>query len=305
MNHEFDHTRPVIVGVDGSAASLEAVRWAAAEANLRQLPLRLLHAYADPAETIADFEVAQTAHEALRNQAQRWLRDALYAVHEIDPELQPRIDVAIGDPVPTMVERTKDGSLLVVGSHGLGGFTGMLVGSTAIALAARAHCPVAVVRAAPLGGHRVVGPIVVGIDGSPASEEAISFAFHEASLRGCGLIAVHTWNEVFLDTELSAERISFDTSVLEQQERELLAQRLAGWQEKYPDVAVRRVVEQNRPVRALLEHAEDAQLILVGSRGRSGFGGMLLGSTSQALVHYAPCPVIIARPESQSTHIHT
>jgi len=158
---------------------------------------------------------------------------------------------------------------------------------------------VAVVRAAPLGGWPADGPIVVGIDGSPASEEAIAFAFHEASLRGCELVAVHTWNEVFIDTELSFERIAFDTTVLREHERELLAQRLAGWQEKYPDVRVHRVVEQNRPVRALLEHGADAQLILVGSRGRGGLAGTLLGSTSQALVHYAPCPLIIARPRDE------
>ena len=299
MNAPFDHTRPVVAGIDGSAAALQAVRWAAREAKLRQLPLALVHAYADPAESIADFEVAQTANASLRAQAHRWLRSALYTVHEVDTDLRPRIDLAIGEPVPTLVDRTSRAALLVVGSHGLGGFTGMLVGSTAIALAARARCPVAVVRAAPLGGWPADGPIVVGIDGSPASEEAIAFAFHEASLRGCELVAVHTWNEVFIDTELSFERIAFDTTVLREHERELLAQRLAGWQEKYPDVRVHRVVEQNRPVRALLEHGADAQLILVGSRGRGGLAGTLLGSTSQALVHYAPCPLIIARPRDE------
>lgn len=298
MGHEFDHSRPVVAGVDGSSAALQAVRWAANEARLRQLPLRLLHAYADPSETIIDLGVARTAHAALRDQAQRWMRDALYTAHDVDPELRPKINLVVGQPVTALVERTRDAAVFVIGSHGMGGFTGSLAGSTTVALANRAHCPLAVVRATPLGGSPDQGPIVVGVDGSPASEEAIDFAFHEATLRECDLVAVHTWNEVFIDAELSADRVAFDTAVLEQQERELLSQRLAGWQERYPDVAVHRVVEQNRPMRALLEHGENAQLIMVGSRGRGGFGGMLLGSTSQALVHYTPCPLIIARPES-------
>ncbi|MFC5099416.1 universal stress protein [Kibdelosporangium philippinense] len=136
---------------------------------------------------------------------------------------------------------------------------------------------------------------MVGVDGSPASEAAIKFAFEEASLRGASLIAVHTWTEVYLDPELNVDRIAFDTTLLEEREHELLAQRLAGWQEKYPDVLVTRVVTKGRPVRALLGYDEHAQLIVVGSRGLGGYHGMLLGSTSQALMHYALTPLAVVR----------
>jgi nucleotide-binding universal stress UspA family protein len=189
--------------------------------------------------------------------------------------------------------------MVVLGERGLGGFTGMLIGSVANAVVAGAACPVVIVRTQPLGKPNTDGPVVVGVDGSPASEAAIAFAFEQASRRGRRLVAVHTWQEVFLDPELG-DRVSFDTNFLEERERELLAQRLAGWQEKYPDVVVTRVVTKGLPVRALLEYGEDAELIVVGSRGLGGYQGMLLGSTSQALVHHAPCPVAVVRAEASS-----
>ncbi len=141
------------------------------------------------------------------------------------------------------------------------------------------------------------GPVVVGVDGSPASESALAIAFDEASLRGADLVAVHTWIEFSSDSAYAyAHQFIVDWDVIETRERELLAERLAGWQERYPDVTVRRVVTRDRPVRCLLEHAADAQLLVVGSRGHSGLPGMLLGSTSQALIYHAPCPLLVVRP---------
>jgi nucleotide-binding universal stress UspA family protein len=141
------------------------------------------------------------------------------------------------------------------------------------------------------------GAVVVGVDGSPAGESALAMAFDEASWRGADLIAVHTWIEFYSDSSsASAGQFLVDWDALETCERELLAERMAGWQEKYPDVEVRRVVTRDRPVRCLLEHAADAQLLVVGSRGRGGLSGMLLGSTSQALMYHAPCPLLVVRP---------
>jgi nucleotide-binding universal stress UspA family protein len=142
------------------------------------------------------------------------------------------------------------------------------------------------------------GPVVVGVDGSPASELAIAAAFEEASSRRAPLIAVHAWSDVTYEDFYGTVRIVPQWESLEEDEERLLAQRLAGWQEKYPDVEIRRVLRRDRPRHALLEAAEKAQLVVVGSRGRGGFTGMLLGSTSQALVQHAGCPVLVVRPES-------
>jgi nucleotide-binding universal stress UspA family protein len=296
-----DHHRPVVVGVDGSTAALHAVRWAAREASARRLPLTLAHLHPDPAARYADEKIVTAMRPALQAQANKWLDEAIKAAREAAPDVDAHYELRVGDVVHGLVDLSARATLIVLGARGLGGFTGMLVGSTANSVVAGAACPVVVIRTPPLGTGVATGPVVVGVDGSPASEEAIRFAFEEASLRGCPLIAVHTWIEIFIEPELNVDRIVFDTTVLEQRERELLAQRLAGWQEKYPEIKVTRVVERDRSVRALLNYDGDAELIVVGSRGLGGYHGMLLGSTSQALMQYAKSPLVVARPQISST----
>jgi nucleotide-binding universal stress UspA family protein len=184
--------------------------------------------------------------------------------------------------------------MVVLGDRGLGGFTGLLIGSVAVAVTAHAACPVVVVRGpesdltAPLPE-----PVVVGVDGSSTSEAALAFAFEEASLRRVPLVAVHVWRDLLLDATLAP---LLDWDAIESDERQVLAERLAGWSEKYPDVAVRRLVAYDRPARALVGESGRAQLVVVGSRGRGGLHGMLLGSVSQALLHHAHCPVAVVRP---------
>ncbi|GAB3899663.1 universal stress protein [Kibdelosporangium lantanae] len=295
MSTLSDRRKPIVVGVDGSAGALAAARWAAGEATLHQLPLRLVHVQPDPAGRYADQATENAMRPALHQQAEKWLRAAVDAVHEVDPTVTPDVDHRTGDVVGTLVGMSPAVGMIAVGERGVGAFTGMLVGSTANAVVSGAVCPVAVVRTPPLGRVTTGWPIVVGVDGSPASEDAIAYAFDEAARRGCALVAVHTWEEVFLDPELRADQIRFDTTALEDRERELLSERLAGWPEKYPEVAVTQVVAKGHPVRILLEQAENAQLVVVGSRGLGGYHGMLLGSVSQALVNYAQCPLVVIR----------
>jgi len=188
--------------------------------------------------------------------------------------------------------------MVVVGSRGLGGFTGLLLGSVGVALAAHAHCPVAVVRAAtPDGPLPTTGPVVVGIDGSDNSLAATEVAFGEAAGRKAPLAAVHTWSDLPLEPPFGPVPSWPETTEVEIYQRQVLADRLAAWTTKHPDIAVRRVVTRDKPAASLLAQAKNAQLIVLGSHGRGGFTGMLLGSTSQALLHHAPCPVIVARPE--------
>jgi nucleotide-binding universal stress UspA family protein len=293
--------RPIVVGVDGSASALNAAGWAAEEAAFRRVPLRLVHSVhtsVSAAAYIGRMGVPTSFFEILESDGRRYLADAEAAVRQAHPEVEVDTDLLSGYPVPVLIDLSQAARLMVLGSRGLGGFSGLLAGSTAVGLVGHGHCPVAVIHgSASEGALPTGGPVVVGVDGSPASEAAIAIAFEEASLRNVDLVAVHTWLDFSSDYSYAyARQFMIDWKEIEIEAQELLAQRLAGWQEKYPDVTVKRVVTRDRPAHHLLERANQAQLLVVGSRGRGGMSGMLLGSTSQALIYHSPCPLLVVRP---------
>jgi nucleotide-binding universal stress UspA family protein len=268
----------VVVGVDGSEAALSAVRWAACDAARHLSELRLI--CAEPLESGGSGD------------RDEWLAAARLAAEGTAPGVEVVAQVRRGEPDAVLVDESSRARRVVLGAAGPGDGRGM-PGTTADAVATGARCPVVVVRGrAPDADD--AGPVLLGVDGSRAGEAAVPVAFEEASYRRVPLVAVHVWVDVELDPRFAvgSER---DWSEVAQEEGEVLAERLAGWQERHPEVRVDRVVERDRPVRSLVSHAERAQLVVVGSRGRGGVPNMLLGSTSRALLHCAPCPVLVAR----------
>jgi nucleotide-binding universal stress UspA family protein len=241
---------------------------------------------------VVDWHAVRTA---LEEQGRGWLAAARAVAEAAVPGLGVEVELTVAPSVPALVAESRGADLLVLGSLGLGGFAGLLLGSTSVELAGRAACPVVVVRGRAADEPPVDGAIVVGVDGTPVGEAAIAFAFAEASACGAELVAVHAWTDLVLETAFLGGAAVLDFTPLAEQAEEVLGERLAGWQEKYPDVPVTRVVVRERPTDALLRHAEHAQLIVVGSRGRGGFRGLLLGSTSQHLLRHAPCPVVVVR----------
>lgn len=266
----------VLTGVDGSASSLDAVRWAAAEAARRGAALTLLYAcYIPSPEPYTPVALPRSYGDALREQGKDLLEEARH-VAEHAADVPVRTELRAGLPADELVRASAAASLAVLGSRGLGGIAGLLLGSVAVHLAAHGHCPVVVVR----GEAPEDGPIVAGVDGSPLSDAALGFAFAAAAARGVRLIAVQA---------LAAAG------------DEDLAPRLVPWQAKYPRVEVASRLMEERPVRALIRAADGAQLIVVGSRGRGGLAGIGLGSTSQGLLRHAGCPVAVLRLEVAPT----
>ena len=210
------------------------------------------------------------------------------------PEIHTKM--VYSNTVPALIDASKDAWMLVVGSQGLGALGRLLLGSVTTALIHHAHCPVAVIRSDDGTLPDSDAPVLLGIDGSPASEAAIPLAFNEASRRGVEPVALHAWSDVGVFPMLG-----MDWRDSEAKGQEILAERLAGWQEQYPDVHVKRLLFCDKPSQWLLKESERAQLVVIGSHGRGGFAGMLLGSVSSHVAQSATVPVIIVRSGLAST----
>jgi nucleotide-binding universal stress UspA family protein len=289
---------PVVVGVDGSTSALDAVRWAAHVARRDHLPLRIVHIYNLPTGLPSDVVEQESLLDTLRGRGRRWLAEARAAAIGAAPDLAIETVLDAGHTVPELLRESEAAAMIALGTRGLGAFAGLLVGCTSVAVAGQAACPVVIVRGpAPDVAPRDVGPVVLGVDGSPVSEAAIAYAFAEASAREAELVAVHTWTESALELALAGNNAPIDLKLLRQQADETLAERLAGWQEKYPGVRIQRDVVHDRPGRALRRYSATAQLVVVGRRGRGSFASLLLGSTSQDLLLHARCPVAVVRAD--------
>jgi nucleotide-binding universal stress UspA family protein len=293
--------RPIVAGVDGSPHSYAAAEQAADAAARRGLELHLVHGYLHPfgygSAPLQPYPVVIPEPSA---EADDMLRETAARMGERHPGLTVQTRQVMGGPAGALVAESEQAEILFVGSRGLGGFKGLLVGSVSSQVAAHARCPVVVVRSTREGGPDGIGPIregpvLVGVDGSDLSKRAVEFAFTEAALRRVPLVAVHVyWTHSFDHLEPPGEHV--EQEVREAAER-LLADTIAESAARHPDVQVeQRLIHNLNTEYSMIEATRDAGLIVVGSRGRGGFTGLLLGSVSQALVHHAHCPVAVVHP---------
>ena len=282
----------IVVGIDESPAAKVAVQWAARDAELRKIPVTLVHAISPEVATWPNVRLPAGLARWQRDRGRRLVDEAFKLVEEASQHGGPaevHSEVLASAAVPTLVELSKEAELVVTGCRGSARWPGQLLGSVSSGLVRYAHCPVAIVHDED-PSHPNEAPVLVGIDGSSASELATAIAFDEASRRNVGLVALHAWS----DADVS-EWPGIDSPAAQSMAEEVLAERLAGWQEKYPDVPVSRAVVCDKPARQLVERSADAQLVVVGSRGRGGFAEMLLGSVGEAVAQMAQVPVIVAR----------
>ncbi|MDQ7910401.1 universal stress protein [Phytohabitans sp. ZYX-F-186] len=281
-------TYPIIVGYDGSAGAHAALRWALDEGSRTGAPVTVMFVFEwlAVAGPIAPGPRNWPDHGA-RDDAQKMVDAAVTQAFQTHPRVAVTGEVVGGSAAIILQERSREARLMVLGSRGHDGFAELLLGSTTVAVSAHAHCPVVVVRGEEPGG----GPVIAAVDGSDCALLALEYAFEQAAARDTGLRVLRAWQppaprwrppEYDLEEQATAERVELD-------------ELLASWRVKYPAVDVAVDVLAGPTGRVLVDATRGAQLVVVGSRGRGGFRGLLLGSVSQQLLHHAHCPVAVVR----------
>ncbi|GAC57247.1 hypothetical protein GOHSU_18_00020 [Gordonia hirsuta DSM 44140 = NBRC 16056] len=279
---------PIIAAVDGSELALDAVRWAATAAVRQNRPLQIVCVIEPaPVQYGTAIAMAQAYVDSSRALAEGALDIAKAVAAETAPEVDAVGEIFEGRPALVLRQLSHHARMLVLGRRGLGGVRGLLLGSVSTDVAAHSECPVVIVS----HGTANDGPVVVGVDGSEVSAGAVSEAFQAASMLEVPLIAVHTYADY---PGISAfDLVENGRQFLIDEARESLGIQLAGGLADHPDVPVERIVAMQPPAGEILDAAENAQLIVMGSRGRGGFRSLMLGSTSQSVLQVAQCPVMI------------
>ncbi|MFU8875823.1 universal stress protein [Micromonospora sp. SL4-19] len=281
----------ILVGYDGSPDAMVALNWALDEAGRSGRPVRL--AYVFEWLTVAGWVGPGVApgiwpDENARRQIEDLVRKAAAKAAAERPGLTVQGEVFDGPPALVLQERSAEAEMLVLGSRGRGGFGGLLAGSTSVSVTAHAHCPVVVVREGQLATS---GPVVVGVDGSEPSLLALGFAVERAAQRDVPLRVLRVWGPPG-DRWVAS---GFDREQATDTERAAVEEELTQWRKTFPDVPVEVRVTPGNPAELLVDASREAQLVVVGSRGRGGLRGMLLGSVSQQLIHHSHCPLAVVR----------
>ncbi|WP_117211513.1 universal stress protein [Allorhizocola rhizosphaerae] len=284
-------SKPIAVGVDGSDQGTAAAHYAAALAVRRGAPLRLIYVFETlyyglgPMFATGGYGVAE---EHLRTAAQQTLDEITDRISAAHPDLEVEPRMREGGAAAVLIAETQESAVTVVGSRGLGGFAELVIGSVSAQVSAHAHNPVIVFRPP----HAEHGPVLVGYDGSDPAKAALQFAVQEALSQGVPLVVANAyWPQPWGFGETPVP----DPNVTAAHDAEALVDAaVAPYRKKHSQLQVEtRTIHSLNPEHSLIEESKHARLTVIGSRGRGGFTGLLLGSVSQALVHHAAGPVAV------------
>ncbi|BCW71150.1 universal stress protein [Arthrobacter sp. NicSoilB8] len=280
-------SKAIVVGINGSAGSDAAMTWALQRAARDKLPVIAVHAV-DDRWMSPDFQY----HELIRESGMELLQKAQTSAGEQAPDVKVDIQLRHGSGGSVLREVSKEATMIVVGGHEKRRIDGGPMTDRALQVVAASECPVAVVPAKP--GAAAKG-VVVGVDGSEESLQAVAFAAAEADLGGDELSVVLAFKSPARWVEKQLPSSGLAESIVEEN-RIVLAESVAGLGDKYPDLVVHQRLETNtEPAKALVDIAADARLLVIGSRGRGGFSRTVLGSTAHAVLLNVPCPTIVTR----------
>jgi nucleotide-binding universal stress UspA family protein len=281
---------PIVVGVDGSRGADTALVWALDEARSSDAPVRLVYAFGRDLTYAAMSVYGNLPVPELprvRAIAGKVVGDAAARASELAPDVEVTTQVSDSDAVRVLLEESQRASTVVLGSRHLGAMGSAVLGSVGAGVSAQASCPVVVVRG-PSGLVDERAAAVVGVDAREYSEAALAYGFDYASRRRVPLSAVLCWHP-----DLLAEMMWRAEPPAPARAEAWLAEALAGWREKYPDVEVRSAVVRDHAVAGLVAASTAQHLLVVATHSRHALSGTLLGSVSQGVLHHATCPVAV------------
>ena len=294
-------TNPVVVGVDGSFSAVGAARWAAAVAVKLDAPLQIVHAIPSLGHNLSDAvaDIREVEIEIERESATAILKAARHAAEAGHGGLAITTAEVDKPADEALTELSSTAKLIVLGSDEVSLGSAIMIGSTTVSVATHSICPVVAWRGEVT--EPTSQPVVLGVDHDHDSRVAVTAAFEIAHRLGVGVIAVHTWSARRPPGDVTIP-VRIDWKQVEADERHHLSESLTPWIDLYPDVAVTQIVDLDKPSRAILRNARDAQLIVVGSRGRGLLASAFLGSTGLNLLHHSPIPVMICRSAHATTN---
>ncbi|GAA1599416.1 MULTISPECIES: universal stress protein [Kribbella] len=286
------HPAPIVIGYDGSPGSVSALDWAAAAADRAMAPLRIVEAF-----EIVIVTRPSPGHvvplEAVRTARRKRLDEVSAKLRVEHPGLRIETSLIGGAAAKTLVDAAQDARLVVLGSRGLGGWSGLMVGSVAVQVTTHATCPVVVIPHDFQPHPQPEPTVVVGVDGSKFSARAIEFAFDQAESMHARVVAVHAWTSPYLTYLNGESMLEFDEDKVREEAGLLVAESVAGAAEDHPDVPWTSELPTGSAGQALVRHSESADLVVVGTRGHGGFTGLLLGSVGQSVLHHTHCPIAV------------